>query len=60
MTQHHAPVEREVILEDQEGFGLQEEYFHSPQELYRVLRELGFDARRENRPVAVERRRATR
>lgn len=48
---------REVILGARSGVEVQEEYFHSLQELHRVLRELGFDTRRENRPVAVERRR---
>ena len=48
----------EVISVSGEGLEIQEEYFHSRQDLHNVLRELGFDARTENHPVAVERRRA--
>lgn len=48
---------REVISVAEEGLEIQEEYFHSRQELHAILRELGFDARVEQRPVAVERRR---
>ena len=60
MVSHETLIEREVILVAREGMELQEEYFHSRQELHSVLRELGFDARQENRPVAVERRRPSR
>ncbi|MEO6184686.1 MAG: hypothetical protein ABIP83_00170 [Steroidobacteraceae bacterium] len=42
-----------------EGLEIQEEYFHSRQDLHNVLRELGFDARTGNLPFEVERRRAT-
>ena len=56
--QSQSPEQREVILGAREGMELQEEYFHSRQELHRVLRELGFDTRRENHPVPVERRRS--
>ena len=52
--------ECEVILETRDGVELQEEYFHSRQDLHNVLRELGFDARQETRPVAIERRRSGR
>jgi hypothetical protein len=52
--------ETEVISGSAEGLELQEEYFHSRQELHFILRELGFDARVEIRPVDVERRRAQR
>ena len=47
----------EVISGVEDGVELQEEYFHSRQDLHQVLRELGFDARVESRPVDVERRR---
>ena len=52
--------ETEVISGSAEGVDIQEEYFHSRQELHHILRELGFDARVENRPVEVERRRSQR
>jgi hypothetical protein len=48
----------EVILDVREGLELQEEYFHSRQELHQVLRELGFDLQPESRPIASERRRS--
>ena len=48
----------EVISFAQDGLELQEEYFHSRQDLHHILRELGFDPRVESRPVEVERRRA--
>ncbi|MEO6368230.1 MAG: hypothetical protein ABIP38_09595 [Steroidobacteraceae bacterium] len=54
----HAPAS-EVISVSGEGLEIQEEYFHSRQDLHNVLRELGFDARTGNLPFEVERRRAT-
>ncbi len=48
--------EQEVIWQVNEGFELQEEYFRSRQDLHLILRELGFDLRKETRPVGVERR----
>ena len=50
----------EVISVAGDGLELQEEYFHSRQDLHHILRELGFDPRVESRPVEVERRRADR
>jgi hypothetical protein len=52
--------ESEVISGAGEGIELQEEYFHSRQDLHHILRELGFDPRVESRPVEVERRRTGR
>ena len=52
--------ESEVISGSAEGVDVQEEYFHSRQDMHHVLRELGFDARVESRPVEVERRRTQR
>ena len=52
------PNDSEVISVSGDGLELQEEYFHSRQDLHGILRELGFDARVEDRPVAVERRRS--
>jgi hypothetical protein len=52
------PGDREVISEARDGVEVQEEYFHSRQELHRILRELGFDARQEDRVVPFERRRS--
>jgi len=53
-------LESEVISGAGDGLELQEEYFHSRQDLHHILRELGFDPRVENRPVEVERRRTGR
>jgi hypothetical protein len=50
----------EVISGAQEGVELQEEYFHSRQDLHHILRELGFESRVADRPVEVERRRTGR
>jgi hypothetical protein len=54
------PEGSEVISGAEAGVELQEEYFHSRQDLHHILRELGFDPRVESRPVEVERRRTGR
>lgn len=58
MASQEAVHQTEVILDVREGLELQEEYFHSRQELHQVLRELGFDLQPESRPIASERRRS--
>ena len=55
-TKWHRMKKQEVIWQVSEGLELQEEYFPSRQELQPILREFGFDTRRENRLVSVERR----
>ena len=59
MKMHWQPTDSEVISLAEGGLEIQEEYFHSRQELHTVLRQWGFDARSANRPVRVERRRPT-